>query len=220
MNYLAHGLRFLGDPYLLAGTAVPDWLSVVDRQARVRRRNALLFTNDEEMEVAAIARGIVQHHDDDAWFHACDEFNDLCWQLTLLCRDALPDDVGFRPSFLGHVLSELLIDAELAFDQPSVLDLYYSAISAADMKVVTRAVWKMAPKPPQSLSWFIDRFCEVQFLRDYSDDAKLAYRFNQVLSRVGLRSLPDEFIDVIPLARIAVSSAMGSLKPRIMGKFV
>ena len=32
MNYFAHGVRFLEDPYFLAGTAVPDWLSVVDRR--------------------------------------------------------------------------------------------------------------------------------------------------------------------------------------------
>ena len=36
MNYFAHGHRFVDDPYFLAGTAVPDWLSVVDRKVRVR----------------------------------------------------------------------------------------------------------------------------------------------------------------------------------------
>ena len=29
MNYFAHALPFLDDPYLAAGTGVPDWLSVV-----------------------------------------------------------------------------------------------------------------------------------------------------------------------------------------------
>ena len=28
VNYFAHGLRFLNRPHFLAGTAVPDWLSV------------------------------------------------------------------------------------------------------------------------------------------------------------------------------------------------
>ena len=29
MNYFAHAIRFLDDPYFLSGTALPDWLSVV-----------------------------------------------------------------------------------------------------------------------------------------------------------------------------------------------
>ena len=32
MNYFAHALPFLDQPYFMAGTAVPDWLTVVDRQ--------------------------------------------------------------------------------------------------------------------------------------------------------------------------------------------
>src|SRR5262245_35641363 len=32
MNYLAHGWRFVEEPYLLAGTAAPDWMSVIDRK--------------------------------------------------------------------------------------------------------------------------------------------------------------------------------------------
>ena len=39
MNYYTHGLRFIGDPYFLAGTACPDWLSVSDRQVRLRSRH-------------------------------------------------------------------------------------------------------------------------------------------------------------------------------------
>ena len=41
MNYFTHALPFLdGDPYFLAGTAVPDWMSVADRQVRVRAKLA------------------------------------------------------------------------------------------------------------------------------------------------------------------------------------
>ena len=36
MNYLAHGFRFTDEPYFLAGTAAPDWLSVIDRKMRLR----------------------------------------------------------------------------------------------------------------------------------------------------------------------------------------
>ena len=44
MNFFSHGFRYLDQPYLLAGTAVPDWLSYVDRKIRARRRLAEPFT--------------------------------------------------------------------------------------------------------------------------------------------------------------------------------
>jgi hypothetical protein len=47
VNYFAHGRRFIDDPYFLAGTAVPDWLNVVDRQVRVRGRHAAVYANPD-----------------------------------------------------------------------------------------------------------------------------------------------------------------------------
>src|ERR1041385_2901345 len=99
MNYLAHGWRFTQEPYFLAGTAVPDWLSVIDRKIRVRSRMAVEYVDDPDPLLAAVARGIVQHHADDAWFHATPAFNELNLKFAVQVRDALPGDEGFRPSF-------------------------------------------------------------------------------------------------------------------------
>ncbi len=41
MNYFAHGYRFIDDPYFMAGTALPDWLSVADRRVRIRPKHLL-----------------------------------------------------------------------------------------------------------------------------------------------------------------------------------
>ena len=47
MNYLSHALGCLDDdPYVLAGTSVPDWLSVVDRKVRVPGRGAAALSDD------------------------------------------------------------------------------------------------------------------------------------------------------------------------------
>ena len=110
MNYLAHGWRFTADPYYLAGTAAPDWLSVIDRTVRLRSRTAAEFTTNADPIVAAVARGVVQHHADDARFHATSAFTELSLAFAVAIRDALPGDEGFRPSFLGHILVELLLD--------------------------------------------------------------------------------------------------------------
>ena len=41
MNYFAHGRSFIDHPYLLAGTAVPDWLNLVARRSRIRTKHSL-----------------------------------------------------------------------------------------------------------------------------------------------------------------------------------
>ena len=56
MNYFAHGRRFVEQPYVLAGTAVPDWLNVVDRKVRVRAQRALAMSDDADPSMAAVAR--------------------------------------------------------------------------------------------------------------------------------------------------------------------
>ena len=57
MNYFAHGRAWIDDPYMLAGTAVPDWLNVVDRRVRVRSRQAALHCESADVRVARLAAG-------------------------------------------------------------------------------------------------------------------------------------------------------------------
>ncbi|MBX9789169.1 MAG: hypothetical protein K2Y37_09670 [Pirellulales bacterium] len=201
MNYLAHAWQFLDDPYFAAGTALPDWLGAVDRRVRLRNRHVEPHVADSDPRVAALARGVVQHHADDAWFHVSDVFVELEWRLTALARDALPADAGFRPRFLGHVLVELLLDAALAEDQPALLDRYYQVLATVDGKLIQTSVNRMAMRPTERLARLLPLFLQERFLFDYAVDAKLCRRLNQVLARVGLASLPDEFADVIGAAR-------------------
>jgi len=201
VNYFAHGHRFLDDPYFVAGTAVPDWLSVADRRVRARSVRAQALVYDSEPCVAAVARGIVQHHHDDGWFHNTDAFNKACWEITVVCRSALPQDEGFRPSFLGHILVEMLLDAELVACDPTALDRYYTVVSQLDPRAVQSAVNRIASAQTDRLVWFIERFCQERFLCDYADDAKLLFRLNQVMRRVRLSALPDSFQTVLPDAR-------------------
>ena len=121
MNYSAHAIEHLDEPYVVAGTAVPDWLNVVNRRVRVRSKHAQPFVDDDDNRLASVARGIVQHHTDDRWFHESRTFAELSYQFTADMRDVLPADDGFRPSFLGHVLVEILLDATLASERPNEL---------------------------------------------------------------------------------------------------
>ena len=170
MNYFAHGRRFLDRPYFLAGTAVPDWLNVINRRSRPRRAKTLV--SDSDPYVAAIARGVLQHQLDD-----------------------------FRPTFLGHILVELLLDATLIQEDIEQLDRYYDVIEALDPQIVAHAVNRMVTQPAEGLDLFLPRFSEERFLYDYLEDGKLLWRLNQVMRRVKLPPLPDSLIAWFPVAR-------------------
>jgi len=214
MNYLAHGWRFANDPYFLAGTAAPDWLSVIDRKTRLRSRVAAGFIEDADPVLAAVARGVMQHHADDAWFHATLAFNELNLAFALEIRDALPGDEGFRPSFLGHILVELLLDATLTEDQPGRLDDYYAALAALDPAATELAIDRLATRPTQRVAALIPRFIAERFLYDYLHDGKLLTRLNHVMRRVGLPQLPPSLVALFPEMRQRVRERMAELLTR------
>jgi hypothetical protein len=211
MNYLAHGWRFADEPYVLAGTAAPDWLSVIDRKIRLRSRTAAAFVDASDPVVAAVARGIVQHHADDAQFHALPAFNELSLTFAVELRDALPGDEGFRPSFLGHILVELLLDSAIAEEHPSRLEGYYSALMAIDGGAAAAAISRLATRPTDRVAALIPRFAAERFLFDYLDDARLLMRLNQVMRRVGLPQIASSVLELFPSMRSRVRDRMPEL---------
>lgn len=213
MNYLAHGFRFVAEPYFLAGTAAPDWLSVIDRKMRLRSKKATEFVECDDRQLAAFARGIVQHHHDDQWFHQTAAFSDLNLQFAVEIRDCLPGDEGFRPSFLGHILVELLLDASLAEEDSSRLDEYYAALAELDPIRVQGLVNSLATTDSDRITALIPRFASERFLYDYLDDTRLLMRLNHVMRRVGLPQLPEELNALFPAMRDRVRDRRHELLP-------
>jgi len=151
-----------------------------------------------------VARGVVQHHHDDRWFHQTRAFAELSLGFTVEIRDRLTLDNGFRPSFLGHILVELLLDAALFESDIAQLDRYYEALDSLDASLVQQAVGRMTTGDTGLLGVFIPRFSAERFLYDYLDDEKLLWRLNAVMRRVKLSPLPDHLREFFPLAREAV----------------
>lgn len=205
MNYFAHALPFLDRPYFLAGTAVPDWLTVADRKVRLRTKHAEPFRADSDIYVADVAEGILQHLRDDALFHATQAFAETSLELTVLVRDALGGETAMRPAFLGHLLVELLLDATLVADDPGRLTEYCRVLNDVDAQRVETAVNRMAPRPTERLAIFIGLFCRERILWDYLEDGKLMVRLNQIMRRVRLEPLPNHFAAILPTARDLVT---------------
>ena len=185
MNYFAHALPFLADPYFMAGTGVPHWLAVVDRGVRVRAKNVEPLTTHPDGVTVAVAGGLLQHLRDDAQFHKTQAFAETTLELSAAARRVLADDSSFRPSFLAHLLVEVLLDWTLAEDNPGGLDSYYRALQAVDPGVVQEAVNRMATRGTDRLAPMILLFCRERILWDYGEDGKLLLRMNQVMRRVG-----------------------------------
>lgn len=198
MNYFAHGRAFLDRPYFLAGVALPDWLSVVDRRVRVRSKSVQAWLEADDRESRELAAGVTQHHADDHWFHATRAFAELSLQFTVTLRDRLPEDAGLRPSFLGHILVEILLDEGLIARDPDQLDEYYAALERVNPVCVVDFVERATNKNARLLADFIPRFLHARFLYDYADNGKLLYRLNQVMRRVRLAPLPETLLDLLP----------------------
>ena len=210
MNYFAHAVGFLdradADPHFVAGTAVPDWLTVADRAVRVRAKHIRPLLADAHGPTAALARGIVQHWADDARFHGTRAFVETSLGLTVLARGALGGDDGFRPSFLGHLLTELLLDASLIAQDPGRLERYYGLLERVDGDWLQAVVSRAAPRPTERLAAMFWGFRRERVLWDYLEDGKLLVRLNQVMRRLRLGELPGHFAQLLPEARRLVES--------------
>lgn len=204
MNYFAHGRAYLDRPYFLAGVAIPDWLNVVDRRVKVKTKHVQPWLRDEREAFRELAAGVARHHADDQWFHGTRAFAELSLRFAVLLRDALPADEGLRPSFLGHILVEILLDEFLISEDLGQLHAYYAAIQAVDPRLVAEFVRDASGKSAERFDEFIPRFVQARFLYDYSDNAKLLYRLNQVMKRVRLAPLPETLLDLLPPMKLAV----------------
>lgn len=201
MNYLAHGYRFLDNPLKLAGTAVPDWLSVVDRKVRIRGRRVNERIDSLEDNDRFIAEGMLQHLRDDDLFHRCTRFVILESELCMRFRRVIPDPYDHRPPFLGHIVTELLLDSVISEEIPEALNSYYAALGEVPPLQVEALVNRLASRSTDRLADFIGHFHAAKVLYDYSDDSLLLTRLNQVLRRVTLPPLDSQCLGVLREAR-------------------
>lgn len=213
MNYFAHGMRFVDRPYFLVGTALPDLLSVVDRRIRLRAKNITPFLDHDSHIQSEVAQGIQQHLDDDHWFHSTQGFLEVSTDLSLLFRELFADDETARVGFLGHIVTELLLDRVLMDQNPGLLDQYYDAFEQIEPQQIEHATNRMATKETNQLQLWLGIFSKECFLRDYLDSQRMLVRLNQVMKRVKLQALPEETISILKTGRRIVEKRLDDLLP-------
>jgi hypothetical protein len=201
MNCFTHALPSLDNAYVAAGCCIPDWLGAADRKCRVREKKSIPFLDHKESVVASIAKGIVNHHRDDHWFHTNQTFQQMNIQFAVEIREILGDHRGMRTGFFGHVLIELFLDAWLQERFPGKLELYYDQLETIDPEKVQETVNLIAPKKTDKLANAIRGVLEDRYLFDYVDDVKTLYRINRVLKRIGLEEIDDNILPWLKDAR-------------------
>jgi hypothetical protein len=215
MNCFAHAYRFVhADPHFIVGTSLPDWLGMIDRKSRVRRERAVEFEGHDEPSLQQLSRGIVQHHDDDRWFHESQSFAEIHVALTRELARLLTNEKTFRPYFVAHIVLEMLIDAELTVIDRGRLDQYYRQIQCVDAESLQTLVNRIAPRPTTKLAAFVARFMHERFLYDYLRDEGVAFRVHRMLSAIGAGTLPSVFVEWVGTARKVVHDSLdGLLQP-------
>ena len=212
MNCFSHAYRFIEtDPYFLVGTSIPDWLGMIDRKTRVRRERALQFIDDADAATRELALGIVQHHDDDKWFHESRAFAETHVAFTRQISQLLVNEASFRPHFVAHIAMEMLIDAGLTEIDPSRLDQYYRQVQRVDPQQLEAMVNRIAPQSTTKLAGFLPHYVREGFLYDYQRNDGVAYRINRMLAAIGIPTLPTEFETWVGAGRETVRDSLTAL---------
>ncbi|GAB6187242.1 hypothetical protein JCM17478_27440 [Thermopirellula anaerolimosa] len=210
MNYFAHAYRYLHDPYFAAGTAVPDWLSVVNRGVRLRPRVVAPHLENGDGVRRRVAAGILQHLTDDRRFHGTPAFSEALTTVLSVIRPTMVE--GRIPTvFLSHLLVEVLLDAALAARLPNEIDAYYRALEGVSAEAIAASVSRMTGQPIPGFAPFIRLFCRERILFDYLEDDKLWMRLGQVMRRLRLPPLPDELFDTLPRLRALIAARQEGL---------
>lgn len=204
MNYLSHGRAFLDDdPWIVAGTSLPDWLGAADRRCRIVAARAEELSR-EGGPLGALARGVVQHLHDDRWFHSNPAFERVTGELTLRIRAAYPEHRRLRASFLAHIVLEMLLDASLDKQGPVTFDAYYGVLDAIGGDALQLLAARLTNRPSAHLAMGLRFFKDARFLFGYRDDDALVRRLNGIAVRVRQPALPDDFVALLPDARALV----------------
>lgn len=210
MNYFAHAYLYLHEPYFVAGTAVPDWLSVVNRGMRLRPPAVAPHLENGDGVSRRVAAGILQHLKDDRRFHGTAAFSEALTAVLGEIRPALAE-VRIPPVFLSHLLVEVLLDAALVARLPDAVETYYRALEEVLPEVIAAAVSRMTHQPIPGLAPFIRLFCRERILFDYLQDDKLWMRLGQVMRRLGLPPLPEGLFERLPQLRELIAERQEGL---------
>ena len=165
MHFLSHYYvdRNKYNPLFVSGALLPDIAPHFTRTYNSKIRNRL-WNLDEP--VASVHRGILRHYELDAAFHSSLVFKESCSNASACMEKAGFDRERYRVWFLGHIVTEVLLDRQLILSEPDLVKEYYDVLSSVDINKLSAYLNLMVDEEEKSkiLTNFI-KFLDVRFLR-------------------------------------------------------
>jgi hypothetical protein len=165
MHFLSHYYvdRNKYNPLFVSGALLPDIAPHFTRTYNSKIRNRL-WNLDEP--VASVHRGILRHYELDAAFHSSLVFKESCSNASACMEKAGLDRERYRFWFLGHIVTEVLLDRQLILSEPDLVKEYYDVLSSVDINKLSAYLNLMVDEEEKSkiLTNFI-KFLDVRFLR-------------------------------------------------------
>lgn len=179
----------------MAGAASPDLMSVYGGHHRLRpgmiRRMSWLPEGAEKPFIAGIRR----HFEADAWFHQSALFLDPVHELAAVIRSEYSTLKLRHPSFISHILFELVLDKVLLEQIPGLCERFYAEWHTLDPARVKDISRKVTGYPLEGYETYLRQFRERAYLFRYADTGHIAMVLHRILQRVnleGMHAIPDE----------------------------
>jgi len=196
MNFIAHFYmdRHVEDSLFFVGVSTPDWVSIFNRQIRVKEnRLPLIMENDATPAEMSFYNGVMRHLEVDRVFHSSAFFEDETREISRLLKQHFADGAVPRSFFVAHVMFELVLDKVLIQADPSLLPAYYSHLESCDMAQIVQLTEWITSTPMPGYDGFVKKFIIKKYLYQYTEWNHVIYVLRRLLERVGVDT--HEFLD-------------------------
>ena len=198
MHFLSHYYvdRNKNNPLFAAGALLPDIAPHFTKTYNSRIRNKEW---DLDEPIVSVHNGILRHYELDAVFHNSVVFKESCtYASTCMANEGL-DREKYRFWFLGHIVTEVMLDRQLILLYPDLVNEYYQLLSSVDINMLEAYVNIIAPGDEKSkiLSKFI-KFLDARFLRNVENiDGAAEGIVRTVLRATGVMFTEDDKMKLI-----------------------
>ncbi len=188
MNFLSHYYfdKQEGNPYFNLGLIFPDIVRNFVRGSKLD----LTIDMKDELPVASLQKGCIQHVQSDKVFHAWDEFIDAMDMVTGHIRK---NPVPFKKDwFIAHILVELTMDHYLILNNPNLANKLYTDFEIVDTEHIHSFLRRNDFSKFDLFQKGFDHFMSVRYLESYTEPNNIVYALGRICTKMRLPPFSEE----------------------------
>ncbi len=190
MNYLSHYVVDCrsGNPYYNTGLILPDFAKQWIPNFRTSPLKRL------SVEQTQLLEGALKHYQSDKIFHASSFFSHYQEIVNGKLKSLPFSELLTRKWFIGHVLTELLIDRSIVQNFPELTDAFYDNLNKSDSVELDGLFSAFGVHDSAPFLDIFNHFRQVKYIYYYADNNKFLYSLSRIMMRVGLPEMtePDQ----------------------------